>query len=159
MTPAVKALEKAGVAFRLHQYKAGDSDLGWGEEAAAAMGVDPACVFKTLIAKLQGGAAQGYVVAVVPVSLMLDLPAVARVFGAKKAMMSEPDAATRMTGYVLGGISPFGQKRRLPLALDQSAMAFDAIHVSGGRRGVEIEIAPADLLQATAGVCDEIARQ
>jgi len=142
MTPAIKALEQAGVTFNVHEYEArstneftkGASDRtepGWGAEAAAAMGVDPACVFKTLVIKLQG--ADVYAVAVVPVEHLLDLRAAARVFGVKKAVMSEPDAAQRMTGYVLGGISPFGQKRRLKLVLDESARAFSAIHVSGRR--------------------------
>lgn len=156
MTPAVNALEKAGVAFTLHQYKSGGGDLGWGEEAAAAMGVDPRCVFKTLVVQLHG--ADGYAVAVVPVSQMLDLSAVARALGVKKATMSEPDVAMRLTGYVLGGISPFGQKRRLPLALDESAMSHDVIHVSGGRRGLEIEIAPGDLLRVTAGQSASISK-
>jgi len=157
VTPAIKALDKTGVAFTVHEYEAdGSSELGWGEEAAAAMGVDPASVFKTLVIKLQGP--DRYAVAVVPVQKLLDLRATARVFGAKKAVMSEPEAAARLTGYVLGGISPFGQKRRLALVLDESARALPTIHVSGGRRGLEIEIAPQSLVDVTAGVWGEIGR-
>jgi len=155
MTPAIKALEQAGVDFKVHEYEArgtrefsrGTSDRaqpGWGE------------VFKTLVIQLQGGDA--YAVAVVPVAHLLDLRAAARAFGAKKASMSEPDAAQRMTGYVLGGISPFGQKRRLALVLDESARAFSTIHVSGGRRGLEIEVAPQTLVDVTAGQWGVVAR-
>lgn len=158
MTPGIKALEKAGVVFKVHEYEAcGSGELGWGEEAAAAMGVDPATVFKTLVIRLN--AADDFAVAVVPVQGLLDLRATARVFGAKKASMCEPQAAQRLTGYVLGGISPFGQKRRLALVLDDAARDCPTIHVSGGRRGLEIEIAPQALLDVTGGIWGAVGRE
>lgn len=142
MTPAIKALEKARVAFEIRQYAHDNSSASYGEEAAIALGLSPAQVFKTLLATLDDGR---LAVAIVPVSGQLDLKALARVAGARKASMANPDEAQRATGYVLGGISPLGQKKRLPTFIDSSAETQDAIHVSAGRRGLEISLSPADL--------------
>lgn len=142
MTPAIKALEKAGVAFQVCQYTHDDNSASYGEEAAQALGLEPHQVFKTLLAKLDTGT---LVVAIVPVSGQLDLKALARAAGARKAAMAERDEAQRATGYVLGGISPLGQKKRLATFIDNSAETLEAIHVSAGRRGLEVSLPPADL--------------
>lgn len=142
MTPAIKALEKARITFEIRQYEHDDSSTSYGEEAARVLELSPAQVFKTLLAKLDDGR---LAVAIVPVSGQLDLKALARAAGARKAAMANPDEAQRATGYVLGGISPLGQKKRLPTFIDSSATTQDAIHVSAGRRGLEVSLAPADL--------------
>jgi Cys-tRNA(Pro)/Cys-tRNA(Cys) deacylase len=138
------ALAKAGVDFRVHEYDHAVAH-GWGAEAAGALGLDPARVFKTLMVE-----AGGPVVAVVPVSGQLDLKALASACGAKRAALMDAAVAQRRTGYVLGGISPFGQKQRATTVLDESALAFATIYVSGGRRGLEVEVAPADLVRVLA---------
>ncbi|MFO7648379.1 Cys-tRNA(Pro) deacylase [Halomonas campaniensis] len=155
MTPAVRALEKAGVDFTLAEYAHDSRSPAYGEEAASALGLSPDEVFKTLIARLDDGR---LAVAIVPVSGQLDLKALARAAGARKARMAEAEEAERATGYVVGGISPLGQKRRLPAFLDASAEALSAIHVSGGRRGLEIRLAPGDLLHLTGARLAPIAR-
>ncbi len=155
MTPAVKALEKAGVAFSLASYEHDPRTLAYGEEAARALGLSPDEVFKTLLARLDDGR---LVVAIVPVSGQLDLKALARAAGARKAVMAEAEAAERATGYVLGGISPLGQKKRLATFLDASAERFEAIHVSGGRRGLEIRLVPQDLMLLTGARLATLAR-
>ncbi|MFY0989296.1 Cys-tRNA(Pro) deacylase [Halomonas sp. C05BenzN] len=155
MTPAVKALEKAGVAFSLASYEHDPRTPAYGEEAAAALGLSPDEVFKTLLARLDDGR---LVVAIVPVAGHLDLKALARAAGARKAVMAEAEAAERATGYVLGGISPLGQKKRLATFLDARAEGFEAIHVSGGRRGLEIRLAPRDLMQLTGARLAALAR-
>ena len=139
MTPAVVAAERAGIPFSLHEYEH-ETGAAYGPEAAAKTGVDPARVFKTLVVT-QGGALS---VAVVPVAAQLDLRALG-----KRAALADRAAAERATGYVLGGISPLGQRKRLPTLLDESALAFETIFVSAGRRGLEIELAPADLVRLT----------
>ncbi|KPL57567.1 MULTISPECIES: Cys-tRNA(Pro) deacylase [Bacteria] len=146
MTPAVKQLEKAGVDFALAEYEHDPRSPAYGEEAARTLGLSPDEVFKTLLARLDDGR---LAVAIVPVSRKLDLKALARAAGARKAQMAEAEEAQRATGYVVGGISPLGQKRRLATFLDASAEALPAIHVSGGRRGLEIRLAPSDLLRLT----------
>lgn len=143
MTPAVKALEKAGVAFEVREYDHDPRAGSYGEEAAAALGVPPHSVFKTLFAKLDGKA---LVVGIVPVTHSLNLKALAKALGGKRAEMAPPAEAQRATGYVVGGISPFGQKKRHRTVLDESALSLDEIHVSGGRRGLEIALAPRDLI-------------
>jgi Cys-tRNA(Pro)/Cys-tRNA(Cys) deacylase len=154
-TPALVALERAGVPHTVHAYVHDPaSDLGYGLEAAAAMGVEPARVLKTLIADIDGR----LVVAVVPVDRQLDLKALARAAGGKRAAMAEPAAAERATGYVVGGISPLGQKQRHRTVVDGSAQAFDVVYVSGGRRGLDIGLAPGDLLALTGGTAAPIAR-
>ncbi len=155
-TPAVAALVKAGVAHSLHPYEHDPAnDVGYGLEAAAAIGVDPAQVFKTLCVEADGRLS----VAIVPVDAMLDLKAVASALGAKKATMADAAVAERATGYVVGGISPIGQKRRLPTVLDESALAYDAVYVSGGRRGLDVGLSPGDLASVTGAATAPIARQ
>jgi Cys-tRNA(Pro)/Cys-tRNA(Cys) deacylase len=153
-TPATLALTRAGVAFTLHSYAHDDAERHFGDEAAAALGLDRARVFKTLLADLGGE----LVVAVVPVSAQLDLKALAAALGAKRATMADPDAATRSTGYVLGGISPFGQRTRLRTVVDASAADFATVHVSAGKRGLQLEVSPADLLAVTGGLAAPVAR-
>jgi Cys-tRNA(Pro)/Cys-tRNA(Cys) deacylase len=154
-TPAVLALERAGVPHTLHAYEHDPaSDLSYGREAADAMGVDPAQVFKTLLADVDGA----LVVGIVPVAGTLDLKALARAVGGKRAVMADPAAAQRATGYVVGGISPLGQKARHTTVLDASAETFDVVYVSGGRRGLDVGLAPADLLRLTGGRLAPIGR-
>lgn len=154
-TPAVVALENAAVAHTLHPYEHDPaSGLSFGLEAAQAIGAEPAQVFKTLLAAVDGR----LVVGIVPVDGTLDLKALARAAGGKKAAMAEPAAAERATGYVVGGISPLGQKTRHLTLLDESAEMFDVVYVSGGRRGLDVGLAPADLLALTGGTTAPIAR-
>ena len=154
-TPAVVSLEKAGVSHTLHPYEHDpSSDLSYGMEAAEAIGVDAPQVFKTLLADVDGK----LVVGIVPVDRKLDLKALARAAGGKKAAMAEPAAAERATGYVVGGISPLGQKTRHTTVLDESAEEYDVVYVSGGRRGLDIGLAPSDLLTLTSGTTAPIAR-
>jgi Cys-tRNA(Pro)/Cys-tRNA(Cys) deacylase len=141
MTPAVVAARRAKIEFALHEYQHDAGAASYGLEAAAKLGLDPAQVFKTLLAKVDGQ----LVVGVVPVACSLDLKALAAALGGKRAVMAEVAEAERATGYVAGGISPLGQKRRLPTVIDHSALAYPRIHVSAGRRGLEIELAPQDL--------------
>ncbi|TKB54523.1 Cys-tRNA(Pro) deacylase [Ferrimonas aestuarii] len=156
MTPAVNLAKKAKIAFELHQYQHDPNVASYGEEAASALGKDPRQVFKTLLAADDAG--QLYV-AVVPVSGKLDLKALAKVVGAKRLNMADPKTAEKATGYLVGGISPLGQKKRLKLTLDSSASEFDTIMVSAGRRGLEIELSPQDLLSLTQGKAAAIALQ
>jgi len=143
-TPATVAATRAKIGFTLHAYDA-EAQHGYGEEAARALGIDPAHVFKTLVAEVDGA----LTVAVVPVAGSLDLKALASAAGGKKAQMADPAAAERSTGYVRGGISPLGQRKRLPTVVDASALDLATIHVSAGRRGLEIELAPQDLVRLT----------
>lgn len=147
MTPAVQAAKKAKVAFQLHSYEHDTKAESYGLEAAERLGLPPAQVFKTLVALVD----EVPVVAMVPVAHQLDLKCLARAQGGKKAVMCPPDKAQRLTGYVLGGISPLGQKKRLPLVLDSSAQSQQDIYMSAGRRGLEIAMAPQDLLTLTGG--------
>ncbi len=146
MTPAIRAARAAGIVFTEHSYRHDRGATGYGLEAAEALGLDPRRVFKTLLVALNGGPRR-LAVPIVPVSGQLDLKAMAGACGAKKAEMADPVQAERVTGYVVGGISPLGQRRRLPTVLDASAVTFDTIFVSGGRRGLDIELAPGDLLR------------
>lgn len=157
MTPAIKAAEAAGVAFRVHEYRHDPGNRNYGREAAEALGLDPRQVFKTLLVALNGDARR-LAVALVPVDGQLDLKAMAAASAAKKAEMADPAVAERITGYLVGGISPLGQKRRLPTVLDASALGFATIFVSAGRRGLEIELAPADLLRLSGGSTASIGR-
>jgi Cys-tRNA(Pro)/Cys-tRNA(Cys) deacylase len=154
-TPAIAAAQRAGVEHRIHRYDAaggpGAAD-GYGAEAAAALGVEPTRVHKTLVVEADGG----LVVAVVPVSARLDLRALAAAVGARRATMAEPVAASRATGYVLGGISPLGQRRALPTVVDAAALALPTVYVSAGRRGLEIELAPQELVRLTGAVTARI---
>jgi Cys-tRNA(Pro)/Cys-tRNA(Cys) deacylase len=141
-TPAIAVLERAGIAFEVHEYVHDARAASYGLEAVDELGVDAARVFKTLVADVGGT----LTVAIVPVGAQLDLKALGR-----RASMAHPRLAERATGYVTGGISPLGQRKRLPTVLDESALAFETIHVSAGRRGLEVELAPADLLALTGG--------
>ena len=144
MTPAIKTAEKARIVFTVHDYEHDPNADSYGQEAATALGVDAARVFKTLLVSLQGGTTP-LAVGIVPVESQLDLKAIAAAAGAKKASMADPKQAERVTGYVVGGISPLGQKKRLPTIIDTTATEFDTVYVSAGRRGLEIELAPNDL--------------
>jgi Cys-tRNA(Pro)/Cys-tRNA(Cys) deacylase len=144
-TPAIHALVRAGIPHAVHHIEHDPEVTAFGREAAEALGVEPGRVFKTLVCSTN----QGLLVAIVPVTGELNLKAVAAAVGAKTAEMAEPAAAQRTTGYVLGGISPIGQKRVLPPVLDESASSWETIFVSGGRRGLELELAPDDLVRAT----------
>jgi Cys-tRNA(Pro)/Cys-tRNA(Cys) deacylase len=148
-TPAIAAAERAGVAFTVHGYEHDPTAPSYGLEAAEKLGLDPSRVFKTLVADVDGA----LTVAVIPVEARLDLRALG-----KRAVMADPRAAERATGYVTGGISPLGQRRRLRTLLDTSALAFETIHVSAGRRGLEIELDPRDLLALTGGEARPLAR-
>ncbi|WP_323379002.1 Cys-tRNA(Pro) deacylase [Streptomyces smaragdinus] len=153
-TPATVALQQAGVEFTVHAYEHDPAVASYGEEAAQALGVDPGQVFKTLVTDVDGT----LTVAVVPVSGSLDLKALAAAVGGKRAAMADPAAAERTTGYVRGGISPLGQRKRLPTVLDASASGLETVCVSAGRRGLEVELAPADLAALTGAVLAPIAR-
>lgn len=153
-TPATVALDAADIPYKVHPYVHDPSSASYGIEAASALGVDPARVFKTLLADVDGR----LVVGVVPVSGKLDLKSLAAAVGGKKAVMAEPAVAQRKTGYVVGGISPIGQKNRHTTVVDESAELWDTVFVSGGRRGLDIEIAPADLLRATDAISAQVAR-
>ncbi|WP_298439678.1 Cys-tRNA(Pro) deacylase [uncultured Ferrimonas sp.] len=155
MTPAIVAAKRAKIRFQTHQYQADPAAPSYGDEAANAIGQPPQRVFKTLLASDDSG--QLYV-AVVPVSGQLDLRALAKAVSAKKLSMAAVDLAQKATGYVVGGISPLAQKKRLPLVLDASAAQFDTIFVSAGRRGLEIELSAEDLLQLTRGRYGAIGR-
>lgn len=141
------ALGKAGVTFTLHPYEHAAGAPTYGGEAADALGLSTDEVFKTLVARVDGR----LVTAVVPVSGTLDLKALATAVGGKKAAMAEPADAERATGYVVGGISPLGQRSRLPVVVDDSVLALDGVYVSAGRRGLQVRLAPADLLRVSAG--------
>lgn len=154
MTPAVKALQRAKINFELHEYAHDPRAQSYGLEAAEVLGIDPASVYKTLLAQLDG---KELVVAIVPVNNTLNLKALAKAARGKRAEMANPNDAQRSTGYVLGGISPFGQKKRLRTFIDVSVHALSHVHVSGGRRGLEIEITPGDLVAATQATAASIA--
>ncbi|NYI07127.1 Cys-tRNA(Pro) deacylase [Allostreptomyces psammosilenae] len=153
-TPATVALTAAGVEFRTHSYAHDEAAASWGEEAAEALGVSVERVFKTLVADVDGR----LTVAVVPVGGQLDLKALASAAGGKRATMADPAAAERSSGYVRGGISPLGQRRRLPTVVDASALDHPTVFVSGGRRGFEVELSPTDLVALTGAVTAPIRR-
>lgn len=148
MTPAINLAKKHKVAHSVHQYEHDDSSPSYGLEAAQKMAVAPQRIFKTLVVSLEDAS---LAVAIIPVENMLNLKAVAKALGVKKAQMADKNAVQRSTGYVLGGVSPLGQKKRLKTLLDQSADEFESIFVSAGKRGLEIELSPADLLKLTQG--------
>jgi Cys-tRNA(Pro)/Cys-tRNA(Cys) deacylase len=155
-TPATVALEKAGAAFTVHAYAHDPaSGLSYGEEAAHALGTSPDRVFKTLVAEVDGA----LTVAVVPVSATLDLKSLATAAGGKRSAMADPAAAERTTGYVRGGISPLGQRKALPTVVDASALGFETVFVSAGKRGLEVELAPAALVGLTRASVAPIARR
>jgi Cys-tRNA(Pro)/Cys-tRNA(Cys) deacylase len=153
-TPATVELTRAGIPFVVHAYDHDPGARSYGLEAAEELGLDPGRVYKTLFVSADGR----LVVAVVPVSRQLDLKAAASAVGAKRATMADPADAERASGYVVGGISPVGQKRRHPTVLDESASTYPTIFVSGGRRGLDLELAPADLVRVTGATTAAIAR-
>ncbi|AUF97683.1 Cys-tRNA(Pro)/Cys-tRNA(Cys) deacylase YbaK [Pseudomonas fluorescens] len=155
MTPALDLLKKARAEHRVHSYEHDPKSASYGLEAAEKLGIDPVQVFKTLLASSEKGE---LLVAVVPVVGTLDLKALAHAAGVKKCEMADPAAAQRATGYLVGGISPLGQKKRLRTFIDQSAQQFATIHVSAGRRGLEVELAAAVLAEHTQGKFAEIGR-
>ncbi len=155
MTPAIDLLKKQRAEHRVHSYQHDPKAPSYGLEAAEKLGLEPARVFKTLLAATEKGE---LLVAVVPVAGSLDLKALASAAGAKKAEMADPQAAQRSTGYLLGGISPLGQKKRLRTFIDQSAGQWPSIYVSAGRRGLEVELSASVLAELTAGQFAELAR-
>jgi Cys-tRNA(Pro)/Cys-tRNA(Cys) deacylase len=148
-TPAIVALNAAGVEFHLREFEADPAERHYGQAAAVALGVELDRVFKTLIATVDE---RNHVVAIVPVSGQLSLKELAAAVNGKRAEMCLPETAERLTGYVVGGISPFGQKRPLPAVIDETCVLFDSIFVSGGRRGLDIEIAPDELISVLGAV-------
>lgn len=152
-TPALAVLAAAGVAHTVREYDHDPSITAFGLEAAEKLGVDPDRVFKTLVATVDGALC----VAVVPVTGQVSLKALARASGGKHAEMADPAQAMRVTGYVVGGISPLGQKRALPTVIDESAQLWDTVLVSAGRRGLDVELAPADLALLVSGTFANIA--
>jgi Cys-tRNA(Pro)/Cys-tRNA(Cys) deacylase len=157
-TPAIVELERAGVVYVVHEFEhdaaALDGGRGFGMVAAEALGVEADRVFKTLLVDVidSGGRVSGQAVGIVPVTTQLSLKEMAAAVGAKRVEMCDPAAAQRITGYVVGGISPFGQKKSLPTVVDASALDHETIFVSGGKRGLDIEIAPHALLTVLGAV-------
>jgi Cys-tRNA(Pro)/Cys-tRNA(Cys) deacylase len=152
-TPATKLLTSAGVKFTEHEYLHDPNSTSFGLEAAEKLGVDPHRVFKTLIANVD----ETFAVAIVPVNQQVSLKSLSRTLGVKRATMADPAHAARLTGYVVGGISPLGQKRLLTTVIDVSAKDFETILISGGRRGFDIELSPNDLAELLSAVFAEIA--
>jgi Cys-tRNA(Pro)/Cys-tRNA(Cys) deacylase len=148
MTPGINAARKAAVRHTIHEYDHDPASESYGTEAAEKTGVDPARVFKTLVVAIDG---KELVVAIVPVTTMLNMKLIARAAQGKKAAMADKQAVERTTGYVLGGVSPLGQKKKLKTFIDDSALGFETIFVSAGRRGLEIELAPRDLAALVNG--------
>lgn len=153
-TPATVTLTSLGIPFTPRAYRHDPSVTAFGLEAATALGVDPPRVFKTLLAEVDGS----LVVAIVPVADQLDLKALAAALDGRRATMADPAVAERKTGYVVGGISPIGQRTTLPTVLDESAFEHETVLVSGGRRGFDLELAPSDLGSAVSAVVARIAR-
>lgn len=153
-TPATATLASSAIEFTLHPYEHDPRTVSYGLEAAQALGVEPRRVYKTLVADLD----TELVVGIVPVTSLLDLKALAQALGGKKAHLADPAIAQRATGYVVGGISPIGQRRRHRTALDTSAADWATVYVSGGRRGLDIELTPDALVAATGAVTATIAR-
>ena len=152
-TPATNLLTSKGIDFKAHEYSHDPNSTSFGLEAAEKLGIDPNRVFKTLIANVD----ESFAVAIVPVNQQVSLKSLARTLAAKRAVMADPAAAARLTGYVVGGISPLGQKRLFSTVIDQSAKEFETILVSGGRRGFDIELSPQDLAELLSAVFAEIA--
>jgi Cys-tRNA(Pro)/Cys-tRNA(Cys) deacylase len=155
MTPAIDAAKRAGIDFTTHSYEHDPQHASYGLEAAEKLGISPTQVFKTLVVSVDG---KGLAVGLVPVSANLDLKAMARALGAKKVVMADAQAVERSTGYVLGGVSPLGQKRQLPTLIDASAQVLDRIYASAGRRGLEIALSPQDLGSLLKAEFQEIAK-
>jgi Cys-tRNA(Pro)/Cys-tRNA(Cys) deacylase len=158
-TPATVALTRAGIAFTLRAYDHDPAAESFGLEAASALGVEPERVLKTLLVNVDASTGSGRLaVGIVPVSGQLDLKAVAAAVGGKRAEMADPRLAERTTGYVVGGISPVGQRKQLPTVVDASALEFATVLVSAGKRGLDLELAPQDLVRVTAATVAPISR-
>ncbi len=154
MTPAVDIARKSGIAFELHSYEHDPAEASFGLEAAVKLNFSPSQVFKTLVVQLDAGE---LAVAVLPVNAQLSMKAVARALGGKKAKMAAAADVERSTGYVLGGVSPLGQKKRLRTVIDDGAEAMDSVYVSAGKRGLEISLSPRDLASLTNAVFASVA--
>jgi len=159
VTPAIVELERAGCLFVVHEFDHLPSERGYGLAAAEALGVEPERVFKTLLAEIidNGGRSAGQVVGIVPVTAQLSLKDLAAAVGAKRAEMCDPVVAQRITGYVVGGISPFGQRKRLRTVIDETCELHETIFVSGGKRGLDLELAPAVLVAVLEATVADIA--
>jgi len=153
MTPATRIAKKAGIDFKIHEYSHNPNATSYGDEAATLLGVEPSRVFKTLLVETNENK---LAVAIVPVTGQLSLKATAKALGVKKVAMANPAEAEKATGYILGGISPLGQKKRLPFIIDDSLSQCETVFVSGGKRGLEIELKPADLIQLCHAKCAKI---
>lgn len=151
-TRAIETLEAAGIWFRVHSYETVSLDGSYGEAVAGVLGVEPSRLFKTLVAQVDGSPW----IAIVPSDRRLSLKALAKVIGGKSADMAEKARAEKLTGYVIGGISPFGQRRTMPFIADESLCVHRTVLVSGGRRGLQIELQPADLVEVTGARLGEI---
>ena len=153
MTPAINAAKKKNIAYKIHQYTHDPAHDSYGKEAAEKLGIEEERVYKTLVVQLDNG---NLTVAVIPVSSMLSMKHIAKAAGAKKAAMADKELVEKTTGYVVGGVSPLGQKKRLSTVIDSSAENFPTVFVSAGRRGLEIELDPADLAALTSAAFAEI---
>lgn len=153
MTPAINELKKAKIQYRIHSYDHDPNTTAYGEEAAEKLNIPFDRLFKTLVVQADG---RGMMVAVVPVSGQLDLKLLARAVKVKKAGMADKKAVERITGYLLGGVSPMGQKKKLPTIIDTSAQRFETIFVSAGRRGLQVELSPEDLVARTGARFNDI---
>ncbi len=154
-TPATQALQRASIDFRLHSYDFNPGDLGIGEQAAEALGIAPDRLFKTLIVMIDGRRAA---IALTPVAAETRMKTLAATLGGKRAAMATPAEAERLSGYVKGGISPFGQRQKLDAVVDRSALDHETVFVNGGRRGLQIELAPGDLIKALNASPADLAR-
>ena len=156
MTPAIKLLQQHRIVHTVREYDHDPASESYGREAAEKLGVPEARVFKTLVVQLDG---KEMVVGVIPVSMLLSMKAIAKAAGGKKADMASPKDVERTTGYVLGGVSPLGQKKRLRTVIDSSALEFPTIYISGGRRGLDIELPPQDLARLLDAGFAELVQQ